>query len=49
MTLLCARTGKTPFSSYSVQVAALNAVGTGLIDQCRALTVETLQDSELMN
>ena len=37
-------TGLTPFSSYSVQVAAVNAGGTG--PYSTALTVETLQDSE---
>ena len=37
-------TGLTPFTSYSVQVAAVNAGGTGLYST--ALTVETLQDSE---
>ena len=37
-------TGLTPFISYSVQVAAVNAGGTG--PYSTALTVETLQDSE---
>ena len=37
-------TGLTPFTSYSVQVAAVNAGGTG--PYSTALTVETLQDSE---
>ena len=37
-------TGLTPFTNYSVQVAAVNAGGTGLYSI--ALTVETLQDSE---
>ena len=37
-------TGLTPFTSYSVQVAAVNAGGTG--SYSTALTVETLQDSE---
>ena len=37
-------TGLTPFTSYSVQVAADNAGGTG--PYSTALTVETLQDSE---
>ena len=36
--------GLTPFTSYSVQVAAVNAGGTG--PYSTALTVETLQDSE---
>ena len=34
----------TPFTNYSVQVAAVNAGGTG--PYSTALTVETLQDSE---
>ena len=38
-------TGLTPFTSYSVQVAAVNAGGTGPYSD-PALTVETLQDSE---
>ena len=37
-------TGLTPLTSYSVQVAAVNAGGTG--PYSTALTVETLQDSE---
>ena len=37
-------TGLTPFTNYSVQVAAVNAGGTG--PYSIALTVETLQDSE---
>ena len=37
-------TGLTPFTSYSVQVAAVNAGGTGPYSTAR--TVETLQDSE---
>ena len=37
-------TGLTPFTSYSVQVAAVNAGGTG--PYSTALIVETLQDSE---
>ena len=37
-------TGLIPFTSYSVQVAAVNAGGTG--PYSTALTVETLQDSE---
>ena len=37
-------TGLTPFTSYSVQVAAVNAGGTG--PYSTALTVETLQDGE---
>ena len=37
-------TGLTPFTSYTVQVAAVNAGGTG--PYSTALTVETLQDSE---
>ena len=37
-------TGLTPFTSYSVQVAAVNAGGIG--PYSTALTVETLQDSE---
>ena len=37
-------TGLTPFTSYSVQVAAANAGGTG--PYSTALTVETLQDGE---
>ena len=37
-------TGLTPFTNYSVQVAAVNAGGTG--PYSTALTVETLQDSE---
>ena len=40
-------TGLTPFTSYSVQVAAVNAGGTGPYSTAStALTVETLQDSE---
>ena len=38
-------TGLTPFTSYSVQVAAVNAGGTGPYSD-PALTVVTLQDSE---
>ena len=38
-------TGLTPFTSYSVQVAAVNDGGTGPYSD-PALTVETLQDSE---
>ena len=38
-------TGLTPFTSYSVQVAAVNIGGTGLYSD-PALTVETLQDGE---
>ena len=38
-------TGLTPFTSYSVQVAAVNDEGTGPYSD-PALTVETLQDSE---
>ena len=38
-------TGLTPFTSYSVQVAAVNAGGTGPYSG-PALTVETLQDGE---
>ena len=38
-------TGLTPFTSYSVQVAAVNDGGTGPYSE-PALTVETLQDSE---
>ena len=37
-------TGLTPFTNYSVQVAAINAGGTG--PYSTALIVETLQDSE---
>ena len=37
--------GLTPFTSYSVQVAAVNAGGTGPFSY-PALTVETLQDGE---
>ena len=37
-------TGLTPFTSYSVQVAAVNTGGTG--PYSTALTVDTLQDSE---
>ena len=37
-------TGLTPFTNYSVQVAAVNAGGTGPYSS--PLTVETLQDSE---
>ena len=37
-------TGLTPFTSYSMQVAAVNAGGNGPCST--ALTVETLQDSE---
>ena len=37
-------TGLTLFTSYSMQVAAVNAGGTG--PYSTALTVETLQDSE---
>ena len=37
-------TGLTPFTSYSVQVAAVNAGGNG--PYSTALTVETLQDGE---
>ena len=37
-------TGLTPFTSYSVQVAAVNTGGTG--PYSTALTVKTLQDSE---
>ena len=37
-------TGLTPFTNYSVQVAAVNAGGTG--PYSTALSVETLQDSE---
>ena len=40
-------TGLTPFTSYSVLVAAVNAGGTG--PYSTALTVETLQDSEYEN
>ena len=38
-------TGLTPFTSYSVQVAAVNAGGTGPYSD-PVLTVETLQDGE---
>ena len=38
-------TGLTPFTSYSVQVAAVNAGGTGPYSD-PILTVETLQDGE---
>ena len=38
-------TGLTPFTSYSVQVAAINNEGTGPYSD-PALTVETLQDGE---
>ena len=38
-------TGLTPFTSYSVQVAAVNAGGTGPYSD-PALTVETMQDGE---
>ena len=38
-------TGLTPFTSYSVQVAAVNFRGTGPYSD-PALTVETLQDGE---
>ena len=38
-------TGLTPFTSYSVQVAADNAGGTGPYSD-PALTVKTLQDGE---
>ena len=38
-------TGLTPFTSYSVQVAAVNDGGTGLYSY-PALTVETLQEGE---
>ena len=38
-------TGLTPFTSYSVQVAAVNDGGTGLYSDS-ALTVETLQNGE---
>ena len=38
-------TGLTPFSNYSVQMAAVNAGGTGPYSD-PALTVETLQDGE---
>ena len=38
-------TGLTPFTSYSVQVAAVNDGGTGSYSD-PALTVETLQDGE---
>ena len=38
-------TGLTPFTSYSVQVAAVNGGGTGPYSD-PALTVETLQDGE---
>ena len=38
-------TGLTPFTSYSVQVAAVNDGGTGPYSD-PALTVETLQDGE---
>ena len=38
-------TGLTPFTNYSVQVAAVNAGGTGPYSD-PALTVETLQDGE---
>ena len=37
-------TGLNPFTNYSVQVAAINAGGTG--PYSIALTVETLQDGE---
>ena len=37
--------GLTPFTSYSVQVAAVNDGGTGQYSD-PALTVETLQDGE---
>ena len=40
-------TGLTPFTSYSVQVAAFNDRGTGLYSD-PALTVETLQDGECL-
>ena len=40
-------TGLTPFTSYSVQVAAVNDGGTGPYSDS-ALTVETLQDGEYM-
>ena len=36
-------TGLTPFTNYSVEVAAINDGGTGLYSD-PALTVETLQD-----
>ena len=39
-------TGLTPFTSYSMQVAAVNDGGTGSYSP--ALTVETLQDGEYM-
>ena len=39
-------TGLTPFTSYSVQVAAVNDGGTG--PYSTSLTVETLQDGELV-
>ena len=38
-------TGLTPFTSYSVQVAAVNDGGTGPYSD-PALTVETLQEGE---
>ena len=38
-------TGLTPFTSYSVQVAAVNDKGTGPYSD-PALTIETLQDGE---
>ena len=38
-------TGLTPFTSYSMQVAAVNAGRTGPYSD-PALTVETLQDGE---
>ena len=41
-----ALTGLTPFTSYSVQVAAVNDEGTGPYSD-PALIVETLQDGEL--
>ena len=38
-------TGLTPFTNYSLQVAAVNDGGTGPYDT--TLTVETLQDGEI--
>ena len=40
-------TGLTPYTSYSVQVAAVNDGGTG--PYSTPLTVETLQDGECSN
>ena len=40
-------TGLTPFTNYSLQVAAVNDRGTG--PYSTPLTVETLQDGELQH